>query len=121
MAVGGPRAPIHPRFEQLDAVEPREAPDGLVDPARRGQTFVAAEEISCHEYQFCVGLDTASDGRPEAVDDQAGDTRHGAPMQAALRLPVIEEEVPRLVEGDALDEIAEHRMRLDGDEPPVSG
>jgi len=45
---------------------------------------------------------------PEAVHDQPRHARDGALLHPPLGLPVIEEEVARLVERDALQQAAQH-------------
>jgi hypothetical protein len=93
IAVGGPRVSVHPRLEQCGAVEPGQPPNGVVHPAGRRAALGVAEQVSCHEYQFCVGLHAAANGGPEPIHDQTRDARHGAALQTPLGLPIVEEEV----------------------------
>src|SRR5262249_23144007 len=61
------------------------------------------------------------DGRPEAVDDEAGDPRGAGAGEAALGLLEVEREVTGLVADDAGEEIVQDRVILGGGEELVAG
>src|SRR5947199_3699179 len=104
------RVAVHPRFEKLYGSESWKAADGLVDLARRRGTVRIREQIVRHELELAARPDPAADGRPEAIHEQPRDTRDGAPLEPQLGLAVVEEELPRLVEHDALEQVGADRM-----------
>src|SRR6267378_7127051 len=99
---------VHPRLEELYRGEPGQTPDGVIDLAGRRAPVPAAEEIARHEAELLPGLHADAHGRPEAIQEEARRPRHHGPLQPDLRLTIVEEEVARLVDDDALEEIREH-------------
>jgi hypothetical protein len=89
---------MDPRLEQLHRGETGQAPDGVVHLPGRRAALIAAEEIAGEERDLLARLHAASDGRPEAVDEQARDARRPRPPQADVGLAIVEEEVPGLVD-----------------------
>src|SRR4029079_19484325 len=94
------RAPerIDPVLHEAHRGDAREAPDGLVDLAGGRAPFLVAEEEPGQEPQLLATLLTAPDRRPEAIHDGAADPRGARPEEPLLGLPVVEEEVPGLVQ-----------------------
>ena len=113
---------VHPGFEQLDGREPGQTADRVVDLARGGASLVVRRRdrrrgSSAPRAAARRCPPAPRSGRPEA----RGDARHGRPPEPNLGLAVVEEEVPRLVEHDALEQIRQHGMPRDGREAPVAG
>src|ERR1051326_3361123 len=103
------RVAVHPRFEQLYGGESWKAADGLVDLARGRSPVGVREQVVRHELELAARPDAAADGRPEAIHEQPRDARDRPALQPDLGLAVVEEEVPRLVEHDALEQLGEDR------------
>src|SRR4029450_10088071 len=96
---------MDPRLEQLHRGETGQAPDGVVHLPGRRAALIAAEELPGEERDLLVRRHAAADGRPKAVDEQARDARRPRPPQADVSLAIVEEEVPRLVDGDSTQEL----------------
>src|SRR5215510_15596456 len=94
---------VEPVLQQSYRREARKLPNCLVGAARRRSPTRAGEEVACHEHELARRLDPAAHGRPEAVDQEPGDPRGCRTPQSQLGLPVVEEEVARLVESDPLE------------------
>src|SRR6202043_4047977 len=108
-----PQVPIHPRLQELHGVEPGQAPYRVVNLAGRGPSLRATEEVGGEEQELAVRLDSAADRSPEAIHQDARHPSHARALHADLGLAIVEEEVPRLVEDDALEKIREHRVITD--------
>src|SRR4030095_6600524 len=96
-------------------------PDGLVDLADRRTALVAGKEVTGHELELGRRPDAAADRRREALDQGPGDPRRAGTSEPGLGLAIVEEEVTRLVERDALHQVAEHGVLVHRPEPSISG
>src|SRR5712692_10841666 len=112
-AGSAPGISIHPGLEQLHRGETGQPPNRVVHLARGGAPLFAGEEIIRHEAQLRARLNAAAHGCPEAVHQEPSYARGAATLEPDLGLAVVEEEVPRLVEHDALEQLGEHRMAGD--------
>src|SRR5262249_22573793 len=112
---------VEPTLKQSYRRKARKLTNCRVGTARRRAPPRAAEEVARHEHELARWLHAAPDGRPEAVDQEPGDPRRGRLPQPQLSLTVVEEEVARLVERDALEQLGEHGMTGARREPPVAG
>src|SRR5262249_57693542 len=101
---------IQPGIEKSYRVEAGQPANGLVALADRGAALLVTEEIAGHEAKLVQRLNPAAHRAPEAIYQKAGDLGCGGPLQPDLRLTVVEEEVPRLVALDVLEQRGEHRV-----------
>src|ERR1700752_3906946 len=102
--VAGLGESVHPRLEQLDRGESRQAPDRAVDLPPGRPAFCPAEQVAGQEGQLLPRLNAASHGSQEAIHQEASRPRRPGTPEADLCLAVVEEEVPRLVKSDAIQE-----------------
>src|SRR6266571_5660615 len=100
--------PVHPGFEEPHSAKAWKPADGVVDLSGRGTALLVTEEVAGHEAKLVLGLNPATHRAPEAVHQEAHDPGDGGALKPDLRLAIVEEEVPRLVALDVVQQPREH-------------